>query len=163
MEVFEDESYANNILNNDNFVGVEIIENKTFARVGVVLKDNSEIEIIGNKSEKRDLVNQRVEWFEKETEKFLSSFSNENILDINTNSGGFSALVSKEGFEELIKDNRIEKITWTKDKVESIDSKIKNKVYLFSFSFFILILLIIVLVVLASKKKNKEGKKWWRD
>ena len=118
LRAFEDRDFANDLMRQKNFIGLEIIDGEVWARVMVVLKDNSGIEVFGNKTEKRKLVNQRVEWFGNETEKLVPTLSMKDVKEINKNSGGFSALVSEEGLDELIDKEGVEKVIWSQYKPE---------------------------------------------
>jgi len=121
LETFNDFSHAESIANDEHLIGVEIIDNEVWARVGVLLRDNSGVIIEGTKEERRELVNQKVAWMRNETTRLLSNLSMEGIKDIRIkNSGGFGALISLDGLNELINDKRIEEIIWSKYKPELI-------------------------------------------
>ncbi|MCW8965442.1 MAG: hypothetical protein OQK82_01955, partial [Candidatus Pacearchaeota archaeon] len=121
LRVFDDESYVNDLMNEKNFIGLKIIENQTWIRVTVVLKDNSGIIVEGNKSQRAELVNQKVEWTKKEAERFLKIFSNEEyIKNARITSGGFGGLISEEGLNFLLNSTEVDYISWSQYKLENI-------------------------------------------
>ena len=158
VNAFNDRDYTNELISQKDFIGLKIIDNQTWARIGVVLKDNSGIEIIGSKEEKTELVNQRIEWFKEQTEKFLEEFNDSRyIINLRKNSGGFSGLVSEEGLEFLLDKPEIDYINWEqyKPRLTGEDFK-KDYLLLLTLSLIILILLVIFLIF---KKKNIRKRK----
>jgi len=114
---------------------------------------------VGTKEERRELVNQRVEWMNKEIQNILSNLSSEDIKDINPVSGGLFALISEKGFNKLINDDRIDQISWNQYKPElttNKDTPFFEQPLLFIFLTSILILLIVTIYFIKLKRKERK-------
>jgi subtilisin family serine protease len=120
LNAFVNSTYADDLISQTDFIGLEIINDTIWARVSIILKDNSGIIVTGTKEERRILTKQRVEWISLETDKFLSEFPKQCIINIRKNSGGFGGFITQDCFNYLINDNRIESISWIKDKPELV-------------------------------------------
>ena len=155
IKAFEDRNYAQDLISQDNFIGLQIRDNKTFARIRVVLKDNSRIVIEGSKEQIRDLTNQRLKWFEPITEELIKNLPESEFLEIRLLSEGFSALVSKEGFELLLKNEYIKEIIWSQYKPESINSENAENPLLLTL-IITFIFLGVFLIYFLSKRRNKK-------
>ena len=77
----------------------------------VRLEDNSNIEITGTKEERRDLINQRDEWFKSKIDGVLSTLSEDEIGDTGKLSTGFGGTITRRGFDKLVNDPRIKSIS----------------------------------------------------
>lgn len=91
----------------------EILEelNKTSeVRVIVKLKDNSNITVIGTKEERRALLKQIDEWFKPVIDEVLTNISEDEFKLIKKSSNGFSGYITEEGFDKLIKDEKVKSI-----------------------------------------------------
>ena len=113
LDVFENQSYAKKLINQADFIGLQIIDDKVWAKVLVNIKDNSGIEYSGTKEERLEQSKQRDKWFEPIIQEALDGITKTEIKNINKGFSGFGALVTKKAFEELISDDRIEKVIWS--------------------------------------------------
>src|SRR3989338_563395 len=86
---------------------LKVFTNQTWVRISIRLVDNSHIIINGTKEEKRELLRQRDEWFKENTQEFLSNLSDDNIHILSNISDGFVAMVTKEGFDELVNNRQV--------------------------------------------------------
>ena len=82
-------------------------QNNSMVQLIVRLKDKSQLGIKGTKEEKRELLRQRDEWFKENTQEFLSNLSDDNIHILSNISDGFVAMVTKEGFDELVNNRQV--------------------------------------------------------
>ena len=155
---FEDNDYAQELMSQTNFIGLKIVDDEVWARISIVLKDNSGIDVVGTKEERRELVDQKIEWTNSEAEKFLNDFPGEHIKELRKNSGGFSGLISQEGLEILLESPEIDYISWSQYKPELIDKKMFS-IDLTSSNFLSLILIFLLLILTLLLYKNKKRKK----
>ena len=90
--------------------------NWKYDKEGVIerLKDNSNIVVVGTKEERRAVLRQKDEWFKPKIDEFLGTLSEDDIKVGSKLSNGFGALLSKKGFEKLIDNENVEKISWPK-------------------------------------------------
>ena len=116
--IFGNINSANNLISQPNFIGLQIINNTLWANVFVTIKDTSGIILVGTKEEKREWVNRKIELMTKETEKVLNDYSGQNFILLGKTSGSFGMKVTKEGFDKLINDLRIEEVSWVQNKPE---------------------------------------------
>ncbi|NQV09119.1 S8 family serine peptidase, partial [Candidatus Woesearchaeota archaeon] len=104
-----------NMLHNaTNYQTLDIIDNKVWLRVMIRLKDNSQKIISGTKEEKIELIKQKEEWFEPVIEDVLKTLSEEDMKIAGKSSNGFDGLISKQGFEKLIRNEKVKEINWPK-------------------------------------------------
>lgn len=80
----------------------------------VRLKDDSGIEINGSKEERRNLQMQRDKWFEQNINDVLLTLPEKEFNLTSKRSDGFSGWITKKGFERLVKDSRVNSISWIK-------------------------------------------------
>src|SRR3989338_9924604 len=113
LDAFNHKSFSESLINQTDFIGLKIIDNQTWAKVIINIRDNSGIEFSGTKEERLEQSKQKDEWFEPIIQEVLDDISETEIRDINKGSNGFGALVTREGFEKLINDDRIEKVIWS--------------------------------------------------
>jgi|GEM_PF-5690861 len=85
-------------------------QNQTWVSVIIALLDNSNITVQGTKEERRNLSNQRADWFRVVEEIIVSNLSNSDIRNIRKHVGAFDAEISRQGFDKLANDTRIEKV-----------------------------------------------------
>ena len=157
--IFEDINFANNLISQPNFIGLKIIDNEVWAKVSISIKDTSGIILVGTKEEKRELVNQQIEWANKEVQNILFNLSSEDIKEINQVSGGLFSLISKKGFNKLINNDRIDQISWNQYKPElttNNENIFFEQPFLFIFLTSILIFLIITIYLVKFRKKKKK-------
>lgn len=77
-------------------------KNQSWVRVLVRLEDNSGLSDTS--------INEKNEWFKPVIDNVINSFSDEELNVDDFRSDGFEGWVTKEGFDKLIKDNRIRAI-----------------------------------------------------
>ena len=79
-ESFNNLTFAQEEINDSNGILMHYSNGNLWIRVIVELKDNSRIEIIGNKTEKRELTKQRDELFEPKIDEFISLPAERKLL-----------------------------------------------------------------------------------
>jgi hypothetical protein len=109
-----EKALINNIENQTlSYVDPEILkafDNQTWVSVFVVPVDNSNITVQGTNEERRNLSNQRAEWFRLAEEIIISNLSSTNIQNVRKHIGSFDAEISRQGLDDLVNDKRIEKV-----------------------------------------------------
>ena len=159
LRVFEDRDFAEDLMRQKNFIGLKIIDGEVWANVIIELKDNSGVEVIGNKSERRELINQKLKWFEPVIKEFVSNLSGSYFRDIKISSEGFGAWVIEEGIEEIMENSRIDKIIWSQYRAEALGNNNNNN-FNWQIILFILFLifLFLIMVYIFVKIRGKHGK-----
>jgi len=164
LKAFENKNFANSLIKQEGFIGLEIINDQTWARVSVTLRDNSGIIVTGTKEERRELVLKKVEWTTGEIEIILKDYLGEGFILRGNSSSSFGALVTEERFNQLINDTRIDSVNWISNKPELIDADTTTKHYLIwiYLSIFIVVLLAIFFIFYkkmhSGKNKSKRNK-----
>ncbi len=157
LRAFDNRVYAEWLMIDENFVGFEITDDKIWAKVIVRLKDNSGIGIVGTKEERRNLLKQRDEWFKPKIDEVLNTISKLDIKKIQKLSTGFGALITKEGFEKLIKNNNVKKVIWstTPPPKAFLENKLHRSLIIVLILLTSFILLIVIYLILK-KRANKK-------
>jgi len=96
LRAFDDRGFAEDLMGEKNFVGLKVIDDEIWAKVTVILKDKSMVVVEGNKSERKELINQKLEWFKPVIEKFVANLSDDDFMDVNPFSGGFRSSPQQE-------------------------------------------------------------------
>jgi subtilisin family serine protease len=114
MKAFDDRSYANQLMLNQDFIGLEVIDGEVWARVLVELRDNSGIIFNGTKEERLEQSKRIDQWFEPVIQSTLDELNKTGIKDINKSpfNSSFNALITKEGLEEIASNPNVKKIIW---------------------------------------------------
>lgn len=76
----------------------------------VTMKDESNITIQGSKEERRNLMMERIIWFEVRTKEVLSNLTREDFELKRKHSESFRGNLSKKGFQKIVQDKRIEAV-----------------------------------------------------
>ena len=157
LKAFEDGDYTNSLLSDEDFIGLQIIDDKVWAKVLVNIKDNSGIEYSGTKEERLEQSKQRDKWFEPIIQEALDGITKTEIKNINKGFSGFGALVTKKAFEELISDDRIEKVIWSQygPKPFKLDNSFTNITKILLIIIFILLLILLIFLFKKRMKKKK--------
>ncbi len=161
LKAFNDKIYATNLINQPHFIGLQIINNETLARVDVVLKDGSGVNITGTKEERIRLIHQKNAWIGNETDTILKDYSAKDLILGGKSSSGFSAFVTEGVLNRLINDSRIDRINWIYDKPKLTginDYTILRLPWLLFFGIIFLVLLIILVIIIHVKRKRKNAK-----
>jgi len=95
-------------------------QNQTWVNVTVILTDNSNITVQGTKEERRNLSNQRADWFRQNGDRILVRSSEDKIKNIRKHVGAFDAEISRQGFDKLANDTRIDEIILSYNGTPSI-------------------------------------------
>lgn len=156
IEIYNNLTFAeqNRLHNATNYETLKIINNEVWLKVIVRLKDNSGIIVEGTKEERKELIEQKEEWFKPRIDEVLSTLSEKDIRVAGKSSDGFDGLISEEGFEKLINDDRIKEIIWPKTGFKGHDKSILNDLYLIIL-FIVLIIIISYFIIRRIIKKRK--------
>ncbi|MFH0831878.1 MAG: hypothetical protein V1886_03370 [archaeon] len=146
-------------------------ENSTWVRVLVRLVDNSNIIIEGTKEERKNLSSQRDLFLNLQLEEFLSNILENETKNIRKHIGEFTADMTKEGFNKIVNDSRINEILLsytapgyatentsltenetTIEKTEEPKTE-RNFVFLWFLGTIIIILLVIFYILMRRKQK----------
>ncbi|NQV09120.1 hypothetical protein HQ529_04675 [Candidatus Woesearchaeota archaeon] len=135
--------------NATNYQTLDIIGDEVWLRVMIRLKDNSGIEIVGTREERRKLINEKEEWFEPVIDDVLGTLSEEDMKIAGKSSDGFDGLISRQGLEKLIRDEKVKEINWPRRGATAVNNSplIKNWYW---------IVLIIMLYFIIEKLRNNK-------
>jgi hypothetical protein len=152
IEVFNDPELVNEIIAESGDKILQISDDEIWIKVIVELKDDSGIEVVGTKEEKRELMGQIDGWFEPQVEDFLLNLNDGDFKVGRKSSRGFVASVNEEGANNLIENSKLSKIRM--DAVGSVTTKGDGgKNILFYAS---IILAIIILYLIYTKYLRKK-------
>lgn len=114
LNIFTNEDLAIQMMwdNKTNYQTLKIIDNEVWLKVTVELKDNSGIDVIGNKTEKIALSKEVDKWFGSKIDGVISALSDEDVRGTNKLSRGFGALISKQGLEKIIDNEDVKEVSW---------------------------------------------------
>ncbi|MBS3075037.1 hypothetical protein J4429_01110 [Candidatus Pacearchaeota archaeon] len=159
LKALEDKDFAKNLMKDEDFIGLEIIDGKVWANVFIRLRDKSNIE---DNYEENNLSGD--EWFSLKSDEILSSLSNDEFLFVDKLSNGFSGKISLDGFLKLRKNDDITLISWPKWRLKLLDGSgplVRNDSYYLAYTIsiiFIIGFLILMIFLLKSKKKRHKKK-----
>ena len=143
------------ILNNEKDAPfLEIRDNQTWIRLIVRLKDNSGINVTGTREEKRELLKQKDQWFKPVIDEFLSTLDDEKFEFKGRSSQEIVVMTTKEGFDNLINDSRINKIHMDAIGHAIFNENKMDKLWISILIGVVLIILILYLVHLKYLKKK---------
>ena len=104
---------------------------------------------------KKELIKQKEEWFESIIDDVLSDLSEEDVKIAGKNSDGFDGLISQNGFEKLIRDERVKEIIWPRTGAifSNENFLLKNKSWVVVIG---LILVIFISYIILKKQLKKR-------
>lgn len=88
----------------------EFNSGESWVDIKVDLRDTSDIIINGTKDERRGLLRQKDEWFVPVIDDVLSTLSKNEFNLTRKTTGGFRGKITKQGFDKLINDARVESV-----------------------------------------------------
>jgi len=147
-EAFNNITFAeqNRVHNATNYETLKIIDNEVWLKVIVRLKDES-----GTLPEQ---VDERIEWFEPVIDEVLVTLNEREFKDIRRHSDGFSGLISKEGFDKLVQDERVWEINWPRTgfRAAKDETQLRNWIWIA----IIIFLFVLILCLIIKKERNKK-------
>jgi hypothetical protein len=153
IDVFDDKFLSQELMldEDNNYTTLKFIEGQPWLKVIIRFKDNSGINVTGSKEERRELSKQKDEWFELIMEDVLDTLLESDIKNVDKLLRGVGGHISKQGFEKLIKDERVRKIIWPKKGAVGLN----NLVTKYFVGIIVFILIILSLLILKKRFKKK--------
>jgi subtilisin family serine protease len=123
-KIFNNHSYAQNLVEQGNFSKIKIEDNQTWIRIKVNLKPSSEVEIAGDfdtdKISKKSFLEVRVTFFEEEINETLNDLLGNEIKLVRRSPEGFIVWVNEAGLKNIEIHPSVERITYSDVKFEPL-------------------------------------------